>query len=120
MPPVLDHDQLDALGADLGDADFLRETVELFLAELPGRTGLINQACATSDRSALVEVAHSLGSASAMLGGAQLAAACRAIEHGAATASPAELAGLLQDWNSSCLQTEGAMRSWCGAQGSNR
>ncbi len=113
MPPVLDHDQLDSLGTDLGDADFLRETVELFLAELPGRTSLMDQAYAASDRPALMEVAHSLGSASAMLGGAQLAAACRAIEHGAGTATAAELAGLLRAWNESCRQTDSAMRRWC-------
>ncbi len=112
MLPVLDREQLDALGDDLGDADFLRETVEMYLSELPGRRSLMQQAYTTSDRPALVEIAHSLGSSSAMLGGTALAAACRAIEHGAVAVDPDELAALMRAWDDACDRTDSAMREW--------
>ena len=112
MLPVLDHEQLDALGDDLGDVDFLRETVEMYLSELPGRKSLMQQAYTGTDLPGLVEIAHSLGSSSAMLGGAQLATACRAIEHRAATAEPGELAELMRVWDEACDRTDGAMREW--------
>ena len=125
MPPVLDRAQLDALGDDLGDVEFLRETVELYLGELPTRRSAMLEAFEVSDRTAVRERAHSLGSASAMLGAAELAAACRAIEHAAAGAQPAELAALRTQWTGACDRTAAALRQWLAPnasadQGSNR
>ena len=120
MPLVLDAARLAELGEDLGDLDFLAETVGIYLTELPGRHGAMRDAFAIGDRDRLRAGAHSLGSASALVGALELELACREMELRATQASPAELTALYDRWSASCGRTETAVRGWLEGQGSNR
>jgi HPt (histidine-containing phosphotransfer) domain-containing protein len=82
-PPV-DHDTLRRLADDLGDAAIVADTVRLYLAELPDRLGLLETGMTDGDAQAVRSTAHSLKSASAMLGAGPLSASCLALERAAA------------------------------------
>jgi HPt (histidine-containing phosphotransfer) domain-containing protein len=120
MAPVLDMRILDELGEDLGDADFLREIVVGYLAELPDRQQEMRSAFERGDRPGLRARAHSLGSASLMLGAVNLAAACASMERSALTVDSAGLAQIFDEWVSACRHTEPALSEWLSIQGSNR
>ena len=120
MLPALDTTRLAELGDDLGDAEFLVETVGIFLSELPGRRAAMHTAFHADDRVGMRESAHSLGSASAMLGVLELESTCRAVELRAGDVDAAGLAVLLAQWTSSCDGAQSAVQEWLGAQGSNR
>ena len=107
--PALDEQRLADLGEDLGDDDFLQETVSIYLAELPGRRSVMRQAFLIGDREQLRDSAHSLGSASALLGACDLEAACRAVERQALSVDAAGLAALAQTWSRSCELAEPAL-----------
>ena len=112
MPPVLDVARLAELGVDLGDDEFLKETVDIYLAELPGRQTTMRAAFDSGDRERLRAGAHSLGSASALMGASELASACRAIELRARDATSAELASMFHHWSVACDRTGLAIREW--------
>ena len=120
MAPVLNFQILDELGDDLGDADFLRDTIAGYLTELPRRQADMRAAFDENDRPELRGQAHSLGSASLMLGAVELAGACASIERSALTADPSELMGLFEVWVDASERTAVAMGDWLAVQGSNR
>lgn len=94
--PVLDEGALRRLTDDLGDAQIVLDTVALYLDELPGRLTALRDSLAAGNARALRQTAHSLKSASAMLGAAALAGRCLALEREAAAGRlPADLVGLV-------------------------
>jgi HPt (histidine-containing phosphotransfer) domain-containing protein len=119
MSISFDAGRLTELGEDLGDQEFLQQTVAVYLAELPGRTAMMHHAVRTDDRRLLEESAHSLGSASAMLGALELADACRSVEQHAGTADMDSLMVLVDLWTSSVDRAEVALGQWLSTQGSN-
>ena len=120
MSISFDAGRLTELGDDLGDPEFLRQTVEVYLQELPGRAAMMHHAVRTDERMLLEESAHSLGSASAMLGALELSDACRSIERQAAVVDLDRLMVLVDLWTSSVERADTALRQWLSAQGSNR
>ena len=119
MPPILDSQRLAALGDDLGDAEFLRETVEIYVGEMPSRQTAMRNAHSVGDRSDMRDRAHSLGSASAMLGLMELESSCRLVELRATSADDTELSGLFDHWMNSSERALVAATVWLStAQGS--
>ncbi len=68
---------LDSLG---GDADFLSELVEAYLASTPELFASMRQAVAAGDAAGLQRAAHSLKTGSASFGAAVFAARCKEVE----------------------------------------
>jgi HPt (histidine-containing phosphotransfer) domain-containing protein len=120
MVPTLDGAILDQLAEDLGDIDFLRDTAAGYLAELPGRRSEMRAAYERRDRQELRDRAHSLGSASQMLGAVELGAQCAIVERLALTVGDGELSSMFGRWVDACTRTESAMAQWLLTQGSNR
>ncbi|MGS0683849.1 Hpt domain-containing protein [Nakamurella sp. GG22] len=120
MSISFDAGRLTELGDDLGDPEFLRQTVGVYLQELPGRAAMMHHAVRTEDRMLIEESAHSFGSASAMLGAMELADACRVLEQQAATEDLDRIMVLVDLWTSSVHRAEADLRQWLSDQGSNR
>ncbi len=64
----------------LGEADFVREIVEVFLSEAPARLDAARAAFERGDLATVERTAHSLKSSAATLGGLRLAGVCEALE----------------------------------------
>lgn len=86
-PRSLDVSVLDTLANDLGDLDLVHETVRTYLHELPIRLDIMDAALQAGDQARLKETAHSLKSASAMLGAIHMAQLCGQVERAAGTES---------------------------------
>jgi HPt (histidine-containing phosphotransfer) domain-containing protein len=69
------------------DPNFLRELVDLFLADIPARIAEIEKAIATQDASLLTRAAHTIKGSSGNFGALQLAKASLEIEQQGKTAS---------------------------------
>ena len=67
-----------------GNPAFIRQLVELFLSNTPGKMDRIRQALAAGDAEAIGQAAHALRSSCGMLGAAQLAGAFARMEEAAA------------------------------------
>ena len=80
----LDLAVLATLASDIGDEDLVRETVRTYLTELPHRMDAMATAIGSGDPKQVKETAHSLKSASAMLGATHMAQLCADIERAAA------------------------------------
>jgi HPt (histidine-containing phosphotransfer) domain-containing protein len=79
--PVLDESILaDLLASTDGDAAFVRELVETYLADVPVQLAGITDAVAANDAAALVRPAHSLKSASLTVGAVRLSGIARELE----------------------------------------
>lgn len=77
---TLDTAVLDELADDLGDAGLVRDTVGIYLEELPGRLVEIHRSYGEGSREAVRSAAHALKGASAMLGAQRLGALCAQME----------------------------------------
>lgn len=78
---ALDLDVLEVLVNDLGDAELVADTVRTYLDELPQRMTALDGAWRAGDIDAAREIAHSLKSASAMLGASRMAQLCQEVEN---------------------------------------
>ena len=80
-PDVLDPGALAALEEMTGgDAEFMTELIDTWIADAAGQIATIEQALAAHDADALRRAAHTLKSTSQSLGAGRLAAACAEIE----------------------------------------
>jgi HPt (histidine-containing phosphotransfer) domain-containing protein len=79
-PPVLDESVLAELMETTGDAAFVRELIETYLADTPVQMDGIDKAVGADDADALVRPAHTLKSSSATMGAMRLAAVARELE----------------------------------------
>ena len=111
--------RLTELGEDLGDPSSFGRRSRSTWTNCPGGSAMMHHAVRTDDRRLLEDSAHSLGSASAMLGALELADACRSVEQLAATADMDSLMVLVDLWTSAVERAEAALRQWLSAQGSN-
>ena len=79
--PVLDQAVLRELQETTGgDADFVRDLVETYLADVPVQLTGIDDALAADDADALVRPAHTLKSSSVTLGALRLGEVSRTLE----------------------------------------
>jgi HPt (histidine-containing phosphotransfer) domain-containing protein len=79
----LDQSALQALLANVGDADFVRELADSFLAQAPGQVVELRRAAEQGQAAELRRLAHTLKSNAATFGATGLAESCRALEHAA-------------------------------------
>ena len=101
--PPIDFSVLATLESDIGDAEFVNATIDIYLDEMPGRLEGIAAGIAAGAPTAFGPAAHSLKSSSAMLGAMQVSATCAKIEALANDHDVAGAAALL-----SALQAEAA------------
>ena len=101
--PPIDFSVLATLESDIGDAEFVNATIDIYLDEMPGRLEGITAGIANGAPTAFGPAAHSLKSSSAMLGAMQVSATCAKIEALANDHDVAGAAALL-----SALQAEAA------------
>lgn len=87
-PTPLQTSVLATLESDIGDREFVVDTIEVYLGELPGRVAAIAQALLEGDARGVKAVAHSLKSSSAMLGAIPLSEMCAQLEATAAAGGP--------------------------------
>ena len=97
LPDVLDRARLVALVDEIGDADLVRETVRMFLDELPDRLSTIRSAVVSGDPDGIRGAAHALRSPAAMLGVDDVARTTKALEAAAASGDGVSLDSLLVD-----------------------
>jgi HPt (histidine-containing phosphotransfer) domain-containing protein len=88
MVEVLDQVAFDELFDSVGgDAEFLAELIDAYLADAPVQIGAIQAAIVAADAEAAVRPAHTLKSASASLAALGLAEHCRRLERSATAGS---------------------------------
>lgn len=80
----VDTGVLAELAGDIGDEELVRDTVRTYLDELPLRLDAMARAVRAGDQRSIKETAHSLKSASAMLGALRMGTFCAALEAEAA------------------------------------
>ena len=78
--PPIDFSVLRTLESDIGDAEFVNATIDIYLDEMPGRLESIAAGIAAGATTAFGPAAHSLKSSSAMLGALRLSETCAQIE----------------------------------------
>jgi PAS domain S-box-containing protein len=110
--PDLDESRLTELREHLQDVALVVSTVELFLAELPGRCTAVTEAGERLDRVALRTAAHTLKSTSALLGAAAVAGLCERLETTADDGDPADLRALAATMVPTAARAEVAMRRY--------
>ncbi len=88
---TLDTEILRELGDDLGDPGLVRDTIGIYLEELPGRLVEIHRSHGEGSAEAVRSAAHALKGASAMLGAQRLSAMCAQMEKEPTDALLAEL-----------------------------
>jgi HPt (histidine-containing phosphotransfer) domain-containing protein len=93
------------LADDLGDPALVRETLTVYLEELPGRLVALHQAQGSGSADEVRSVAHSLKGASGMLGAMRLSGLCARMETQADDATLIELTAEAE-------QVETLMRSY--------
>ena len=77
---TLDTAVLRELGEDLGDPGLVRDTIGVYLDELPGRLVEIHRGYGEGSRDVVRSAAHALKGASAMLGAQRLGGMCAQME----------------------------------------
>jgi HPt (histidine-containing phosphotransfer) domain-containing protein len=108
----LDAARLADLTRQLQDEALVTSTVELYLAELPGRCGTITDAGERLDRPALQAAAHALKSASAMLGAVAIADLCERLMTVAEDGTAADVRALTATIPATAARTEVAIRRY--------
>lgn len=109
---VLDHTALAALARDLDDDLLVRQVVQLFLDQLHDRQRAVAEAVEAKDAVRVRREAHTLGSASAMVGAVELLRASRRLESSELGAATLLTDPLLVAWWTSCAETESAVEAW--------
>ncbi len=112
---VVDHGVLAGLERDLGAREVVREVVQLFLEQLSHRRPAVLDAAAAGDLLGVRRAAHTLGSASAIVGAVELLGLCRELEACRLTGPALAAAPLLATWSRSCTETEFALTDWLAA-----
>jgi HPt (histidine-containing phosphotransfer) domain-containing protein len=110
--PDLDESRLTELTEHLQDVALVVGTVELFLAELPGRCAAVAEAGQQVDRTALSAAAHTLKSTSALLGAMAVADLCQRLEARAEDGDPADLRALAAAMEPAAARAEVAIRRY--------
>jgi HPt (histidine-containing phosphotransfer) domain-containing protein len=81
MTAIIDRSVLDEIRALGGpDDDFLREVIDVFLADGPVQVRSVNEALASRDAAAIRRAAHRLKGSALGIGASQLAALAAAVE----------------------------------------
>ena len=87
VAPILDHQALQQLIEEI-DADSVRTTIDVFLAETVERLALLRRLSCDDDRKRIRDEAHTLKGASGTVCLRQLAELSMTLEHGAPTMTP--------------------------------
>jgi FOG: HPt domain len=113
--PILDEATLSELKASVdGDAAFVVELIETYLADSPIQIAEIDKAITADDAAALIRPAHTLKSSSATVGAQRLATRSRRLEEAGRSgsidddATRNEVKALHTDWQAAA----DALRRW--------
>lgn len=109
---MLDVAVLATLERDLGDPGLVREVVQVYLDQLDVRRQALLAAVAVGDSRAVRREAHTLGSASAMVGAVELLARCRDLERSELPEGPLTGHPLVVAWARASEETETAVAGW--------
>src|SRR5512134_2554982 len=110
MPEVLDQAALDSLLQMVGgDADFVDELVDTFLADVPQQLAELRAAVATGAATDAVPPAHTLKGTAASIGARAVAAVSRSIEEGARAGSVDGLEAKVEELASALADLETAL-----------
>jgi two-component system, sensor histidine kinase and response regulator len=83
--------------AESGETGLVEEVLDVFVKDTEERIAAIQAALAAMDREKLRRQGHALKGSSAQVGAMRLADLCRTVEGTAATATPAEIAGVVAE-----------------------
>jgi CheY-like chemotaxis protein/HPt (histidine-containing phosphotransfer) domain-containing protein len=111
---VVDVTQLHELEDQLADPVLVAKTIMTYLDQLGTRRAAFADALRHDDRDAVRAAAHTLKSASALLGAASLAAACATVEQRASSADPEQLAGLIAEVDAGAVAAAAALAEYVG------
>jgi two-component system sensor histidine kinase/response regulator len=109
---VVEASRLADLADQLGDLDVVHDVVRTYLAELPGRRTTLDTAVRSLDRDNVRLIAHSLKSASALVGATSLSGSCAELEKLAAEATPADLRACLDRIEELAPETATTLERW--------
>ena len=112
LPLILDDERLAALVDELGDAHVVREAVQTFLDELPGRLAAIRSSIEAGDLQLAHDRAHALGSPAAMLGATSVRYATKEIENAVKSGTDLDLDDLYGDLDAVSALTADALRDY--------
>lgn len=112
---LLDTQRIDALVDEIGDPVLVREALQTFIDEVPGRLGAITEALAVGDDPEIKSAAHALGSPAAMLGAVGVRAATRAMQEAATEGRSASYPQLHAEIEDVTAQTVAALRTYLAA-----
>ena len=118
MDSCIDPDQLQRLADDVGDLGFVLDTVDIYLDEMPGRQAMMAAALQEDDWVRVRQIAHQLGSASALVGANEIATRCSILEHRDA-AVPLDLTRVEVDFRACCDRADVVLRQWVAVQRSD-
>lgn len=99
--------------SDVGGREVACEIVQLYLELLPERQQAVAEAARTDDLVRLRRETHTLASASAVVGAAELRALCQQLESAYLAGEVLTLRALLDAWSSSGTATKDALTAWC-------
>jgi HPt (histidine-containing phosphotransfer) domain-containing protein len=109
---VLDTERIEALVDEIGDRVLVREALQTFIDEVPGRLAAISDALAGGDDPEIKSAAHALGSPAAMLGAVGVRTATRAMQEAATEGRTEHYAALHADIEQVTAQTVTALRAY--------
>ena len=115
---VLDTERIEALVDEIGDRVLVREALQTFIDEVPGRLAAISDALAGGDDPEIKSAAHALGSPAAMLGAVAVRSETRRLQAAAGEEATEEYPGLVDAVESATARTEQAMRDYLGSPAS--
>ena len=121
MPEVLDQASLDSLLKMVGgDADFVDELVDTFLADVPQQLAELRAAVASGTAADAVRPAHTLKGTAASIGAQAVEVVSRSIEEGARAGGLEGLGAQVGELERALADLEAALagaraRRWAGA-----
>jgi HPt (histidine-containing phosphotransfer) domain-containing protein len=109
---LLDIARIDSLVDEIGDRVLVREALQTFVDEVPGRIAAIREALAGGDDPEIKSAAHALGSPAAMLGAIAVRTSTRAMQDAATAGRSADYPALFADIDEVTAQTVQALRAY--------
>ncbi len=112
---VLDIERIEALVEEIGDRVLVREALQTFVHEVPGRLAAIREALTGGDDPEIKSAAHALGSPAAMLGAVGVRGATRAMQEAATEGRTEHYAALQVAIETVTAQTVVEVRAYLAA-----
>jgi HPt (histidine-containing phosphotransfer) domain-containing protein len=112
---VLDIERIEALVDEIGDRVLVREALQTFVDEVPGRLDAIGEAVGGGDGPVIKAATHALGSPAAMLGAVGVRGATRAMNEAATEGRTEHYPALQAEIETVTAQTVVEIRAYLAA-----